>query len=145
MQTWLRAYSSHWDLTHTDEETKQRLDVLGRFCAFYGKGPDELVAWLFRDTPEGPRIRLKRRREVMAGIDEFERAQGGRAAGNLVRSFLIHNGIASRPAPCANGGGWDELIRLVPSVDPLRHLAGDSPSRVQTVSAVACAVCSPVS
>ena len=99
VQTWLRAYSSHWDLTHTDEETKQRLDVLGRFCAFYGKGPDELVAWLFRDTPEGPRIRLKRRREVMAGIDEFERAQGGRAAGNLVRSFLIHNGIALSASP----------------------------------------------
>jgi hypothetical protein len=99
VQAWLRAHSSHWDLTHSDEETKQRLDVLGRFCAFYGKGPDELVAWLFRETPEGPRIRLKRRREVMAGIDEFERGQGGRVAGNLVRSFLIHNGIALSASP----------------------------------------------
>jgi hypothetical protein len=99
VQAWLGAHSSHWDVTHSDEETKQRLDVLGRFCAFYGKGPDELVAWLFRETPEGPRIRLKRRREVMAGIDEFERAQGGRAAGNLVRSFLIHNGIALSARP----------------------------------------------
>ena len=99
VQAWLRAYSSHWNLTQSDEETKQRLDVLGRFCAFYGKGPDELVAWLFRDTPEGPRIRLKRRRMVMAGIDEFEREQGGRAAGNLVRSFLIHNGVALSASP----------------------------------------------
>jgi hypothetical protein len=68
-------------------------------------GPDELVTSLFRQTPEGPRIKLKRRREVMAQIDDFERAVGqgsaaqGRDAGNVVRSFLIHNGVALTASP----------------------------------------------
>lgn len=96
---WMRAHSEHWDVQYTDAETRARLDVLARFSAFCGKEPDVLVEWLFRQTPEGPRIRLKRRREVMAQIDAFERDNGGRAAGNVVRSFLIHNGVALSATP----------------------------------------------
>ena len=96
---WLRAHSSHWDVKHTDAEIQARLETLSRFCAICEKSPDGLVAWLFRETPEGPRIRLKRRRQVMAQIDQFEAENGGRAAGNVVRSFLIHNGIALSATP----------------------------------------------
>jgi hypothetical protein len=99
VKAWLRAYAAHWDVHEADAETRAKLEVLSRFCAVSEKGPDELVAWLFRATPEGPRIRLKRRRAVMARIDEFERENGGRAAGNVVRSFLIHNGIALSATP----------------------------------------------
>src|SRR5207253_784471 len=78
---WLRAYSDHWDTEVDEAEVRSRLEVLARFCASCQKEPDELVAWLFRQTPEGPRIRLKRRREVMALIDDFEQGHGGRSAG----------------------------------------------------------------
>jgi len=60
--------------------------------------PDALARDLFRDTPAGHRIKLKRRREVMAQIDAFEALGGegdvrrGREMGNVVRSFLIHYG-----------------------------------------------------
>ena len=99
VRAWLDAHSSHWDVTHTDEETAARLRILGQFCGFFGRAPDEMVEWLFRDTPEGPRIRLKRRREVMAEIDAFEKEHSGSASGNVVRSFLIHNGIALTATP----------------------------------------------
>ncbi len=97
--TWLRAYDAHWSVQQSGDETRAKLEVLARFCTTCGRQPDELVAWLFRPTVEGPRIRLKRRREVMALIDQFEAENGGRAAGNTVRSFLIHNGVALSAAP----------------------------------------------
>jgi hypothetical protein len=96
---WLQAYSDHWEISQDEAETRAKLETLGSFCGLSGRRPDELVEWLFRQTPEGPRIRLKRRREVMAMILDFEREHGGRAAGNTVRSFLIHNGVALSAPP----------------------------------------------
>jgi len=96
---WLRAYDTQWNVRQSDGETRAKLEVLARFCTACGRQPDELVAWLFRPTPEGPRIRLKRRREVMALIEAFEADNGGRPAGNTVRSFLIHNGVALSAPP----------------------------------------------
>ena len=105
VRNWLAAHSSHWDLDYTDEEVRRRLAVVARFCAFAGTEPDALVGSLFRETPAGPRIRVKRRRELIALIEGFERAEGdgderqARRSANLVRSFLIHNGVAlSAPA-----------------------------------------------
>jgi hypothetical protein len=80
-------------------EDGRRVDAVHEFCRFYGAEPDELVASLFRQTEAGPRIRLKKRREVMARIDEFEEEAGGRTDGNHVRSFLIHNGVAMTAKP----------------------------------------------
>src|SRR3972149_1213260 len=100
VKRWLGAHASHWHVDPSDAEVRQKLDVISRFCAFAEEGPDALVESLFRPTPEGPRIRVKRRREVIALIDEFERTVAGgdarqaRAVGNTVRSFLIHNGVA---------------------------------------------------
>ncbi len=96
---WLKAYDAHWDVRQSDGETRAKLEILARFCLVCEREPDDLVAWLFRQTEEGPRIRLKRRRLVMALIDDFEREHGGRSAGNVVRSFLIHNGVALSATP----------------------------------------------
>ncbi len=61
----------------------------------WGKDPDAIVAECLRTVEEGARIRLKARRRYMASIEEFEKGHPlGRTAGNVVRSFLIHNGIA---------------------------------------------------
>ena len=105
VRQWVQAYGSHWTAPRSEAEATRRLEVLRRFCEFCGKDPDSLVRSLFRDTPQGPRIRLKRRREVMAQIDAFEAlvAEGntrrGREMGNIVRSFLIHNGVALTATP----------------------------------------------
>ena len=105
VQRWLRAYGVHWGETSTPSEVQHRLQVLAHFCGFCDSTPDDLVNSLFREAPEGRRIKLKRRRAVMAQIDEFEREVGkgdakvGREAGNVVRSFLIHNGVALTATP----------------------------------------------
>jgi hypothetical protein len=105
VQRWLRAYGAFWGETSTADEVQRKLQLLAAFCGFCDGTPDELVDSLFRQTPEGRRIKLKRRRAVMAQIDEFEREFGkgnvtvGREAGNVVRSFLIHNGVALTATP----------------------------------------------
>jgi hypothetical protein len=105
VQRWLRAHGAFWGETSTASEVERKLRVLAAFCGSCDSSPDELVDSLFRQTPEGRRIKLKRRRAVMAQIDEFEREFGsgdltvGREAGNVVRSFLIHNGVALTATP----------------------------------------------
>lgn len=102
---WVEEYGLLWTRKQSDAEVNCRLQVLSRYCSFCGTDPDELLRGLFRETPSGPRIRLKRRREVMSEIDAFERVmgngdeRGGREIGNIVRSFLIHNGVALSPTP----------------------------------------------
>jgi hypothetical protein len=98
---WLEAQARHWNRSAQDADTRRKLDTLRAFCETTQIDPDALVKGLFRPTPEGPRIRLKRRREVMAQIAEFEAkaletqdARRARDTGNVVRSFLIHNGVA---------------------------------------------------
>jgi hypothetical protein len=73
--------------------------VLEEFCRFCGETPDGLIGSLFRPTDDGPRINLKRRRQIIEWIDGFEREHGGRNSGNVVRSFLIHNGVALTARP----------------------------------------------
>jgi hypothetical protein len=99
---WIAAQSRH-SLNRAQGETEQRrkLDVLRSFCETIQMDPDSLVKSLFRETPEGPRIKLKRRRTVVEQIAEFEAkaretqdVRRARDTGNVVRSFLIHNGVA---------------------------------------------------
>jgi hypothetical protein len=80
---------------------EQRLVALVGFCNRLELGPDKLVAGMFRAPTEipGKRIKLKRRKLIMAEILEWEAENGGRESGNAVRSFLIHNGIALTAAP----------------------------------------------
>jgi hypothetical protein len=103
---WLDAQAKHWNRAQGEAESRRKLDTLRAFCEVIQVDPDALVKGLFRPTPEGPRIRLKRRREVIAQIEEFEAkaretadARRARDTGNVIRSFLIHNGVAmSAPA-----------------------------------------------
>jgi hypothetical protein len=105
VQHWLEAHGRHWNRSAEEAERKQKLDVLQRYCEFTGRDPDFLISNLFRETPEGPRIRLKRRREEIAKIGEFEATAGegdprrGRNDANVVRSFFIHNGVALTATP----------------------------------------------
>jgi hypothetical protein len=105
VQKWLDVQARHWNIAHSDDEVVRRVEVLCRFCNFAGTDPDTLVAGLFRDTPDGRKIKMKRRRAVMAMIEGFEVDVGegdvrrGREQANLVRSFLIHNGVALTASP----------------------------------------------
>lgn len=103
-------------LADPEEARQEKLAILENFCRFCGETPDALIASLFKPTPRpepgeevpepiagagqyGPRIKLKRRRQVIEWIEAFEREHGGRPSGNVVRSFLIHNGVALTARP----------------------------------------------
>ncbi len=102
---WLQAYASQWNRTAEEAEQQHKLKVLRRYCEVAQRDPDALVANLLRDTPTGKKIWLKRRRAEMARIDEFEAVvaggepRAGREAGNTIRSFFIHNGVALTATP----------------------------------------------
>jgi hypothetical protein len=81
------------------DEQEARLALLAGFCAQQAKSPDELVAGCLRTTKVGDTaISAKGRNAMQAAIEDFV-ASTGRAgreavvAGNLLRGFLIHNGI----------------------------------------------------
>jgi hypothetical protein len=82
-----------------DEEKQLRYKLLGDFCEHMAQSPDELAAGLLRTTKAGESaISGKRRAAMDASIDEFVEKSGftGRDAvvnGNIIRSFLVHNGI----------------------------------------------------
>jgi len=105
IQRWLEAHGSHWSRTAADADRLRRLEVMRRYCEFADRDPDALVGNLFRQTPTGTRIWLKRRRVEMARIDEFEAmvaagdTRAGRETANVVRSFFIHNGVALSATP----------------------------------------------
>ena len=86
-------------LTGPEEARQDKLVVLEAFCRFCGETPDALIGSLFRPTDDGPRINLKRRRQIIEWVEAFEEDHGGRTAGNIVRSFLIHNGVALTARP----------------------------------------------
>jgi hypothetical protein len=105
VKQWLSAYGSHWNRSAEEAEQPRKLEVLRRYCEFAERDPDALVANLLRETPTGNKIWLKRRKVEMARIDEFEATladgdpRAGREAGNAVRSFFIHNGVALTATP----------------------------------------------
>jgi hypothetical protein len=82
------------------EALERRLGVLAGFLAEIGKDADELVEFCFlRKKDTGDRfVSTKRRLEVNEQIEKYVTAQGwtGKPAvanANVVRGFLIHNGI----------------------------------------------------
>ncbi|MGH7746453.1 MAG: hypothetical protein ACREQ5_17090, partial [Candidatus Dormibacteria bacterium] len=72
VQHWFEAQARHWNRAQGEAEANRKLGVLRDFCETTQIDPDGLVKSLFRDTPEGPRIKLKRRRIVVEQIAEFE-------------------------------------------------------------------------
>jgi len=82
-----------------DEEKQLRYRLLADFSNHVGQSPDEIAAGLLRTTKAGQSaISAKRRAAMDASIDEFVEKSGftGKDAvvnGNIIRSFLVHNGI----------------------------------------------------
>lgn len=79
-----------------EDEIEERCKLLLAFCDFAELPPDDLVESCV-DREQG-KILAKKRKKVETLIDEFATAEGGstRAAtdrANVVRSFLIHNGV----------------------------------------------------
>ena len=88
-------------LGHDPAEVRERkLRILADFCAKVEMAPDELVAFcILRKKTTGERfLSVKRREAINNWLDEFAAEQGwtGKEAvvnANVVRSFLIHNGV----------------------------------------------------
>ena len=95
-------------LDHDPAEVREgKLRILADFCTKVDKQPDELVAFcILRKKATGERFLSVKRREAINGwLDEFTGEQGwtGKQAvvnANVVRSFLIHNGVFIQ------GGVW---------------------------------------
>lgn len=94
LETWVGGLR---DAGLAEDEIAQRRAVLEEFCAFAHATPDELVERCV--NREKGRIKVGARRETEAAIEEFGKAvdesdpRGGVVRANVVRSFLIHNGV----------------------------------------------------
>jgi hypothetical protein len=94
--SWIEGLRQQWGAEPAD--MADRIEVLERFCAFVEREPDIIIAECCREVEGGKRIRIKKRRFYSEKIDEFQASVDGDAraqarAGNIVRSFMIHNGI----------------------------------------------------
>lgn len=96
IQTWLRGLTEQWGEAPSDFD--QRVAIVGRFSDFVEQDPDTIIAACSREVESGKRIRIKERRLYTDKIAEFQQSVDGDAraqgrAGNVIRSFFIHNGI----------------------------------------------------
>jgi len=96
VEAWLVGLREQWG--QEPDDIRGRLDALQRFCEFVERDPDAIIADCSREVESGKRIRIKSRRHYSEKIAEFQSAVEGDARaqareGNLVRSFMIHNGI----------------------------------------------------
>ena len=96
VRTWHKGLVEQWGEAPPDFDA--RVDVLERFCRFVDSDPDALIAACSREVESGKRIRIKERRLYTEKIAEFQESVDGDArakgrAGNIIRSFFIHNGI----------------------------------------------------
>ena len=96
VKTWLHGLTEQWGETPSDFD--QRVETLGKFCQFVEQDADAVIAACSREVESGKRIRIKERRFYTEKIAEFQESVDGDArakgrAGNVVRSFFIHNGI----------------------------------------------------
>ena len=97
MQTWLDGLRQHWggDPIADDPE---RLPALEAFCRYANCDPDQIIKETTMIKDGEKRIRVKGRERYAALIDEWQATvEGSRIRkgkfGNVVRSFLIHNGV----------------------------------------------------
>jgi hypothetical protein len=96
VQAWVEGLREQWGEEPGDMPA--RIEILQGFCAFVGREPDRVIEECSREVEGGKRIRIKKRRFYSEKIDEFQASLDGDAraqarAGNVVRSFMIHNGI----------------------------------------------------
>ena len=94
VKVWFDDFEKSWG-DGSDAAASGQLAILSEFCEFVGKDPDAIVADLLAPVEGGEKIRYKARHRYIELIAEFEATNpGGRPAGNAIRSFLIHNGVA---------------------------------------------------
>ncbi len=96
VQAWLNGLTEQWGEPPPD--FPQRAELLQRFCSLVEREPDGIIEDCSRAVESGKRIRIKARREYSEKIAEFQQSLEGDAraqarAGNIIRSFFIHNGI----------------------------------------------------
>ncbi len=96
VQMWRKGLVEQWGEEPTD--FGDRVALLERFCDAAERDPDGMIEDCTREVESGKRIRIKARREYSEKIAAFQASVGGDAraqgrAGNVIRSFFIHNGI----------------------------------------------------
>ena len=96
VKAWLNGLREQWG--GEPDDVPGRLDVLQRFCEFVERDPDAIIEECSREVESGKRLRIKSRRHYSEKIAEFQSAVDGDSRaqareGNLIRSFMIHNGI----------------------------------------------------
>jgi hypothetical protein len=101
--TWRKGLQEQWGGDPLAEEP-EKLRTIQAFCEFFGKDPDELVAFCFlRRKATGERFgSVKRREEVIEKLRSFRDQSGVAGTGarrlvNDVLSLLIHNGVLINP------------------------------------------------
>ena len=105
IQRWLESAEL---LEEDQREIDGHIEVVGEYCEHVGTSPSELVEKCLRPVdsadPDQREMSLKGRREVNTSIQEWSDGLTGtrfmRAiAGNIVRGFLVHNGILIQGNP----------------------------------------------
>jgi hypothetical protein len=96
VQKWQQSLQRHTPLT--EAEWHERLQVLAMFCDYVAHTPDAIIAACVQETARGKTINTHGRRHYSAQIEAFQAQVGGDQRrqihwGNIVRSFLIHNGV----------------------------------------------------
>jgi hypothetical protein len=103
VKRWLQ---SSWLDQQPESEQKARVAVLAHFCNKEGKDPKEMMDAVLRGGEDDGQftIALKARRELDKAINDFGDSLGltqhqNITAGNVVRSFFIHNGVQMQGRP----------------------------------------------
>ncbi len=99
-ETTHRWLASRLDLWGRKALNDDLLETLTRFCQRIGKGPDEMIDDCLRPGKDRDVyvLRTRARREYMEQIENFEAETHSRDQANIVRSFMIHNGVAMNPS-----------------------------------------------
>ena len=97
VRTWLAGLRQHWG-GDPETEDPERLPILEAFCRYASVDPDQIIRETTMIKDGEKRIRVKGRERYAALIDDFQASvEGSRFMkgkwGNIVRSFLIHNGV----------------------------------------------------
>ena len=97
VQTWLDGLRQHWGGDPATDDP-ERLPALEAFCRYASVDPDTIIKETTMIKDGERRIRIKGRERYANLIDEWQATvEGSRIRkgkfGNVVRSFLIHNGV----------------------------------------------------
>ena len=96
VQKWQQSLQRQTSMTGA--EWQERLHVLATFCDYVAQTPDAIIAACVQETASGKTINIHGRRHYSTQIEAFQAQVGGGQRrqvhwGNIVRSFLIHNGV----------------------------------------------------